>query len=265
MDSKAFRSKYGPWALVTGASSGIGQALATRLAELGLSVVLVARREATLQQHAQDLIGRFGVQCRVVATDLSSDASADEIASATRDLDVGLLVAAAGFGTSGQFVDNDIAEELAMIRVNCAAVAELTHAFARRFVSRGRGGIVLLSSIAAFQGVPRAANYAATKAYVQSLAEGLHDELEPLGVDVLACAPGPVSTGFGDRAGMAMSVAQEPEEIARKTLGALGRRVTVRPGFLSKALEGGLALMPRRWRVNIVGLIMAEMTDDDPD
>jgi len=178
----------------------------------------------------------------------------------TRDLDVGLLIAAAGFGVSGPFVENEIDVELNMIDVNCRALAQTTHAFARRFVARKRGGILLMSSLVAFQGVPRAANYAATKAYVQSLAEGLHDELAPLGIEVLASAPGPVKSGFGRRAGMRIASGQTPDEVALGSLKALGRRTTVRPGFLAKALEAALKPLPRGARVKMMAKVMAGMT-----
>ena len=103
------------------------------------------------------------------------------------------------------FIDSDLEVELNMIDLNCRSLAQMTHTFGGRFAKRGRGGIVLMSSLVAFQGVPRAANYAATKAYVQSLAEGIRAELKPLGVSVLASAPGPVKSGFGARAGMAIT------------------------------------------------------------
>jgi hypothetical protein len=167
----------------------------------------------------------------------------EALVSGTADVDVGLLVAAAGFGTSGPFLESDLSRELEMVQVNCAAVAAICHHFGRQFADRRRGGLVLMSSLLAFQGVPRAANYAATKAYVQSLAEGLHLELAPLGVDVVACAPGPVKSGFEGRADMQMGMGLPPSAVGRATLAALGRRTTVRPGWLSKALE--LALLPR--------------------
>ena len=185
---------------------------------------------------------------------------AGELEARTRDLDVGLLVAAAGFGTSGPFVDCPLDSELAMIDLNCRAVAASSHLFARRFVARGRGGLVLLSSLVAFQGVPRAANYAATKAFVQSLAEGLRLELLPRGVDVVASAPGPVHSGFAARASMKMGFAQTPREVARSTLHALGRRGTVRPGWLAKLLEASLKPLPRFWRVRMMGVVMGGMT-----
>lgn len=253
-------SRYGPWAVVTGASDGIGREIARHLADARLSLLVVARRRAVLDALARELTERGAPEVRVLAADLGTDEGIAELNTASAALDVGLLVAAAGFGTSGPFVDAPLAEELAMIDVNCRAVTALAHAFARRFVARGKGGLVLMSSLLAFQGVPRAANYAATKAYVQTLAEGLARELGPRGVDVLASAPGPVHSGFAARASMTMSLALTPEAVAQQTLGALGRRGTVRPGWLSWLLEASLALLPRWGRVRVLGRVMAGMT-----
>lgn len=252
--------RYGPWAVVTGASDGIGRAIATELAAEGFGLVLVARRKTILSKFAEDLAARYGTKTRVIQADLGSDEGTAAVEAETGDLDVGLLVAAAGFGTSGPFVDGDLDSELDMISVNCQAIAALTHGFARRLVKRGRGGIILMSSLVAFQGVPRATNYSATKAYVQSFAEGLAVELSPYGVDIVASAPGPVRSGFDKRAGMTLSMAQTPEEVAKGTLRALGRRVTVRPGFLAWALETSLALLPRRGRTWMMTRVMAGMT-----
>ena len=252
--------RYGPWAVVTGASDGIGRAIATELAAEGFGLVLVARRKAILSEFAEDLAARYGTKTRVIQADLGSDEGTAAVEAETADLEVGLLVAAAGFGTSGPFIDGDLDSELDMISVNCQATAALTHGFAKRLVKRGHGGIILMSSLVAFQGVPRATNYSATKAYVQSFAEGLAVELSPHGVDVVASAPGPVSSGFDKRAGMTLSMAQTPEEVAKGTLRALGRRVTVRPGFLAWALETSLALLPRRGRTWMMTRVMAGMT-----
>ena len=252
--------RYGPWAVVTGASDGIGRAIATELAAEGFSLALVARRKGILIEFAEELAAQYGTESRVIDADLGSNTGIRSVEVETKDLDVGLLVAAAGFGTSGPFVEGDLDTELDMIAVNCDAIAALAHVFARRLVERGRGGIVMMSSLVAFQGVPRAANYSATKAYVQSFAEGLAVELGPYGVDVVASAPGPVRSGFDKRAGMTLSMAQTPEEVAKGTLGALGRRVTVRPGFLAWALETSLALLPRRGRTWMMTRVMAGMT-----
>ncbi len=254
------RERYGRWAIVTGASDGIGRALAVQLAEAGFDLVLAARRGDELARLAAELTSRHRVMTEVVAVDLAHAAGVDELLKRTGDLDVGLLVAAAGFGSSGQFIDTALADELVMIDVNCRAVTALSHELARRFVARGRGGIVLMSSLVAFQGVPRAATYAATKAYVQSLAEALRVELKPHGVEVIASAPGPVHSGFASRAAMTMGRAARPATVAMATLAALGRRGTVRPGLLSKLLEASLALLPRWARVRMMGVVMSGMT-----
>jgi len=252
--------EYGTWAVVTGASEGIGRAIAVRLAEAGLNLVLVARREARLAQLAAELEDRFGIQSRVLPADLARSAEVGAVLEATEGLDVGLLVAAAGFGTSGAFVDNDLEAELSMVDVNVRAVTQMSHAFGQRFAARGRGGLVLMSSLLAFCGVPRAANYAATKAYVQALAEGLRLELGPLGVDVIASAPGPVRSGFADRADMHMGMAADPDTVARGTLAALGRWTTIRPGFLSRFLEASLSTAPRFVRTRILAQVMRGFT-----
>ncbi len=254
------REKYGPWAVVTGASDGIGRAFAVRLAEAGVHLVLAARRQEVLEALAAELMQKHGVQTQVVPVDLASQAGVHALTEATRSLDVGLLVASAGFGTSGPFLDGELEAELGMIDVNCRALASLSHVFGNRFIQRKRGGLVLMSSLVAFQGVPRAANYAATKAYVQSFAEGLRHELAPHGVDVLASAPGPVNSGFAARASMTMGLAQTPAEVATSTLWALGRTGTVRPGWLAKFLEFSLAFLPRWGRVRMMGVVMSGMT-----
>jgi len=253
-------TKYGPWAVVTGASSGIGREIASMLAEAGLNLVLVARRRGVLERMAGDLGPRHGIEARVVTADMALEAGIGTVEAAARDLDVGMLVAAAGFGTSGPFLESSLETELEMLDVNCRAPLRMSLHFGRRFAGRGRGGIVLMSSLVGFQGTPNAAHYAATKAYVQTLAEALHTELAPLGVDVLASAPGPTNSGFASRAGMRMGAALEPADVARGTLEALGRTATVLPGPLTKLLTYSLAPLPRRARVGIMGRVMGNMT-----
>ena len=255
------RTRYGPWAVVTGASSGIGRETALVLAEAGLNLVLVARSRDALEKMATDLASRHGIEARAVPADLALGTGTEEAEAATRDLDVGLLVAAAGFGTSGPFLDSSLGKEMEMLDVNCRAPLRMSLHFGRRFAARGRGGIVLMGSIVGFQGTPNAANYAATKAYVQTLAEALHAELAPLGVDVLASAPGPTNSGFAARAGMRMGAALGSADVARKTLDALGRRSTALPGALSKVLAYSLAPLPRWARVRIMGRVMGGMID----
>ena len=253
-------SRYGPWALVTGASEGIGQSFAQALAQRGINLVLVARRQTALDELAAALARQHGVRCKVIAADLSTEAGVNAVLQGSADIDVGLLVCSAGFGTAGPFLKSDIRDELNMLAVNCGAVTSLSWASGQRLAARGRGGLILLSSIVAFQGVARSAHYAATKAYVQALAEGLGREWRALGVDVLAVAPGPVSTGFAKRSNLVMGKAEHPDVVAEQSLRALGRRATVRPGFLAKLLGYALAVTPRWGRVRIMGAVMGGMT-----
>lgn len=255
-----YQQRYGPWAVVTGASSGIGREMAVLLAAAGMSLVLVARREGLLAQLATVLNRQYGVEVRAIAADLGTAAGLARVEAGTAALDVGLWVAAAGFGTSGGFLRADLAEEAEMLRLNCEAVLQQAHMFGLRFAKRGRGGMVLMGSVVGEQGTPFAAHYAATKSYVQVLGEGLHRELKPQGIDVLVSTPGPVHTEFAARAGMRMAVALLPGDVATATLAALGRRGLVAPGPLSWMLRLGLGLLPRSWRVRVMGFVMRRMS-----
>jgi uncharacterized protein len=173
----------------------------------------------------------------------------DTLLAATDHLDVALLVAAAGYGTAGPFLDQQLATELDMIDVNVRAVTAITHAFGERFVARGRGGIVLFGSLVGFQGAPGSATYAATKAFVQSLGKAMHRELAPQGVDVLTAAPGPAHSGFATRATMNMPSAANAADVAHATLRALGRgKTTVKPGGREAPRLRARRATPRRTR-----------------
>lgn len=251
--------KYGPLALVTGASDGIGREFARELARRGYGLVLVARRLDRLEALAEELASAHGVAVDVLPFDLSQPDQVQELIRASAHYDIGLLVAAAGFGTSGHFTQIPVETELDMIDVNCRAVVQISHAMAKRFVRRRSGGMVLMSSLLAFQGVAQSANYAATKAFIQTFAEGLRAELRPQGVDVIACAPGPIASGFATRANLVMGMSQPASVVAAATLNALGRRGTIRPGFLAKALEASFTGMPRWGLTLILSKVMAGM------
>ena len=258
-EKKRLQSKYGNWAIITGASSGIGKAVAKKLAEAGLHLIINARNESRLIELKKEL-SAYEVSVRIVAADLSETSGVDQLIQSTTSLDVGLLVASAGFGTSGSILNTSIHAEVNMLRVNCESVLLLTHHFSQYFARKKKGGIILLSSMVAFQGVPFAANYAATKAYVQSLAEALAIELKPNNVDVLAAAPGPVNSGFGQRADMQMNMSLEPSQVAVPILKALGRKTTVLPGWLTKLLVYSLRTVPRWGKVRIMKMVMGGMT-----
>ncbi|MCB0521377.1 MAG: SDR family NAD(P)-dependent oxidoreductase [Lewinellaceae bacterium] len=254
------KNHYGPWALVTGASSGIGRELAVQLAAAGLNLVLSARRQDELEHLASDVEKKHGIQTKVVAGDLSVPNTVQRLISETRGLDVGLLVPCAGFGTSGLFEKSNLEAEVNMLRLNCEAVLRLVHHFVPIFQKRKRSGIILMSSIVAFQGVPRSAHYAATKAWVQSLAEGLADELRAHRIDVLSAIPGPVESGFSERANMKMSLSNSPADVGVPILRALGRGSSVVPGGVGKLLVYSLRTVPRWAKVRIMKMVMGGMT-----
>ncbi|WCL49615.1 SDR family NAD(P)-dependent oxidoreductase [Leptospira sp. GIMC2001] len=253
-------NKYGTWAVITGASDGIGKAFAEELASHGFNLVLVARRKEILEDLSKVLISKYGIKTLVLSKDLGDLQSSYELLNETADLDVGLYVGSAGFGTTGNLITNDIRSELDMLNVNCNSLLITTHGYAKSFADKKKGGIILLSSLLAFQGVPLTANYAATKAYVQTLAEGIRKELKPYGVDVIASAPGPVKTGFASRAKMTMTMYDNPHDVAKNSLKALGKKTTVRPGFISRLLALLMSTVPRSGRTFILSQVMKDMT-----
>lgn len=234
---------YGSWALVTGASAGIGMAFARRLAAEGLNVVLVARRGDRLEVLAREIRGRHGVETRVVPQDLAESGAADSIAARVRDLEIGVLVNNAGFSAVGRFdrVPRDRIVE--MIQVNCLAVATLAHAFLPAMRQRGRGAIIILASVAGYQPLGLAAIYGATKAFDLMLGEALWVENRASGVDVLAVSPGPVETEFQAVAGETPHPGATPESVVGEALAALGRK--------SSVVTGGAFNKMRTWSVRL--------------
>lgn len=237
-------------AMVTGASSGIGLAMAELLAERGTDLVLVARDTQRLQRLADEL--GPAVEVEVLVADLGDRAElatvADRLASTSAPID--LLINNAGFGFSGDFIDLDPEAETAVVDVNIVALHRLAHAAGTAMTARGRGGILNVSSIAGYGPAPRAATYAATKAFVTSFSEALHAELGPQGVTVSCLCPGLTRTEFQARAGSNTDstpdfVWQSAAEVARAGLDGIdrGRRVVV-PGAHNKILSAGIRLAP---------------------
>jgi short-subunit dehydrogenase len=259
-DKNRLRNKYGQWAIITGASSGIGLELATQLVKAGFNLVINSRHLDKLQEVEKHLKSIADIDIKIVASDVSETEGLDGIIESAQGLNVGLLVVSAGYGTSGNFINSSLHSEIDMLKVNCEALLSLTHYYSRQFVQQKRGGIILMSSMVAFQGTPYSANYAATKAYVQTLAEGLAVELKPYGVDVLAAAPGPVESGFSQRANMKMSMSLTPSQVGVPILMALGRKTTVLPGLLTKILVYSLRTVPRWGKIKIMEKVMGGMT-----
>jgi uncharacterized protein len=209
-------------ALVTGASSGIGEQFARQLAERGYELILVARRADRLEQ----LAGELAVTTHVVANDLSADAAKLPGKVEALGIDVDLLVNNAGFGLRGRFAQLPADRQAEMVRVNCEAVVTLTRAFVPGMIERGRGGVITVASTAGMQPLPYEATYGATKAFALNLTEALHMELRGTGVKALAVNPGPVPTewqevaGYEEVGGEMMPGAIEAEQVVAESLRA---------------------------------------------
>src|SRR3954451_4064618 len=236
----------GAGALVTGASSGIGQAMARRLAERGYRVGLVARSEGKLRELADELGGGAELLAGHPADAGARDRLADEIEH--RGLAVEVLVNNAGFGVYSDFAESDRERELTQARLNVEAVVDLTHRFLPAMIERGRGAIINTASTAAFQPIPGNAGYAAAKAYVLALSEALYEETRKRGVTVTALCPGPVHSGFQEASGaqefaktLPKPMWREPDAVAKAALKGAdkGKRLVV-PGAPNR-ISGTLA------------------------
>jgi hypothetical protein len=222
-----FRARYGPWALIAGASEGLGAEFGRQLAQKGLNLVLVARRADALGEVARALAKDHGVEVRDIPFDLASPALGTALREKTADLEVGLLVYNAAFGLIGPFLEQRIEDKLRVIDINCRGPLVLAHEFGGAMVERGRGGILLMSSLAGFQGSPGLATYAASKAYDTVLGEGLWGEFRHHGVDVLSFCAGATRTPNFERSqprvsSNPMAQVMEVEPVVSEALSSLG-------------------------------------------
>jgi len=196
------QTTFGPWAVVTGASSGIGEAFARALAADGVHLVLAARRTERLAALGAELTRAHGIEHRALTVDLAHPDGPATVVEATVDIDVGLLVSNAGAGHPGRFVEQDLDDLHRRMRLNAIAHLDLAHAFSRRLVARGRGGIVLVSALGASAGIPNMGHEAGSKAYVDALGTAMHHELAGSGIRVLVMRPGNVDTAVIDSFGL---------------------------------------------------------------
>lgn len=263
-----FLTRYGPWAVVCGASEGTGASFSRQIAAHGVDVVLVARRPEPLAALADQIHEQLGVETRTVSLDLSRSDADRELVTVTADLDVGLLVYNAGADPYGeQFLDVAVDDWAAMVQRNCVVPLRLCHHYARSMVDRGRGGILLVTSAAAWAGGDRLATYSASKAFDLVFGEALWAELSPRGVDVLSFVLGATDTPafrelvatHGATLGGALA---DADDVARDGL----EHLTDGPTWTAAALGGGdvslVGAMPRRDAVRLMSAGMSEIVGE---
>jgi short-subunit dehydrogenase len=260
-----FLQKYGKWAIVAGASQGLGAAYAEELARRGLNLILIARRAELLQSLAKELSTKYSVKVKPLVLDLSFPDAAEQIIYQTMDLDVGLLVYNAAFSAVGPFLDQPMENHVREIHTNVHSPLKLVYLLGQRLLQRGCGGIVLMSSLSAFQGSAYISAYAATKAFNIVLAESLWEEWRSQGVDMLVCVSGAIKTpnyvssqpvktgGLGD-------MTLTPEQVAHEALDALGQQPFVIPGRMNRLASFVMRhLLPRKVAIQFMGRTLRSM------
>ena len=260
-----FLQRYGNWVIVAGASEGIGAEYAEELAARGLNLILIARREELLQSLANRLAQKYKVRTKPLVLDLSNPDAAEQIIHRTMDFDVGLLVYNAAFSAVGPLLEHTMDEHMREIHTNIHTPYKLVYLLGQHLLERGRGGIVLMSSLSAFQGSAYISTYAATKAFNIVLAESLWEEWRSRGVDVLVCISGAVKTpnyiasqptktnGLGD-------MTMIPKQVVSEALEALGKQPYVIPGRMNRIASFVMRyLLPRKMAIKFMGRTLRGM------
>ena len=259
MKTQIEKKQFGPWALVTGASSGIGKEFARQIAASGINVVLVARRDVLLAELGRAISQEFDVQYRALAMDLSQEGFIAGLADATHDIDIGLVVSNAGTGNSGEFLKLDRQLLQKTLRVNTMAHLDIAHHFGAKLAERRRGGIILVGAMGAENGVPYMANDGGAKAYVHSLGEALQYEFKPLGVYVTVLAAGFTNTAVLEKFGldpktMPMKPMSVEQCVSEGLSGLLKNRSRIVPGRLNRIMNALVpASLARKIEADILG------------
>lgn len=249
----SFASKYGPWGMVAGASEGLGAAFAAALGSRGLNLLLLARRADHLARVAEGVRKCTQVEVRTEPFDLARPDLPSALEALTAKLDIGLAVYNAAYAPIGDLATRPLDDLTRVVDVNIRGPLIFARTLAPKMIARGRGGIVLMSSLAGYQGAPRIATYGASKAFNIVLGEGLWAELKPKGVDVVVSSAGAIRTpGYAKAATKEAPGTLDAAEVANRTLDALGRGPTVVPGTVNRIARFALGrLLPRRTAIDI--------------
>lgn len=257
-------TKYGKWALVTGASSGLGTEFAYQLAKKGLDIILVARRKERLEEVAESIDNNYGRETQIIVQDLSLQDSVEKVKGAVGEREVGILINNAGFGLVGQFHTFENSRVSEMVKLNCVAPAELAHAFLPQMIERGKGAIIFVASTAAYQATPYFSVYGATKVFNLFLGESLWEEYRKEGIDILTLSPGYTETEFHKVAGSKHSYragAAQSHEVVATALINLDKVPSVIHGNWNRFLAFSQKFFPKKFVLSTTGKMMKKMRD----
>jgi short-subunit dehydrogenase len=268
MSNDAFRSKYGPWAIVAGAAVGLGAEYSRQIAARGLNLVMIDRDPRALAATADAIRGEHGVGVKTLEIDLARPDVGERVAAGAAGLEVGLLVYNAAIGTVAPFLETTPALEDAVIDVNCRGPLRLVHAFVPAMVARGRGGVILMSSMSGNFGSAQLAVYAATKAFTLVFGDAIWAELRPHGVDVLTVQPGSTRTpgwlsSQPSEPGGEIMPAMDPADVVREALATIGVEHRLIPGDANRQGAELLAQLPRRQAVEMMSELTAKLVRND--
>ena len=259
MNTCTFAKRYGPWALITGATTEISTEFAIQLAELGINLVLIARGRDCSDELAHQLACAHGIQVMNIKADLSQPDFMSMLEPATRNIDIGLLINNAGFAMTGSFLAQDLEPEVAQLHLDCRAPLILTHVYGNRLAQRGKGGIIFVSSMGDRIARPCETNYAANRVYERFLAEALRFELAAVGIDVLALCPGEADTEFQVVSGNQIVGALPVRPLVELALGQLDRRELAMLGGHRRMLAGLLKCAPRRLQAMVADMVTGRL------
>jgi short-subunit dehydrogenase len=268
--SSDYVNDFGPWALIAGASEGLGEAFAREIASKGINVALIARRQALMEKICDSISNEFQVETRSIKLDLATSDMLEKVQEATKDLKIGLVIYNAALSPIGLFYNFDLSTHAKVIDVNVKGPMLFAHHFGQQMMKRGKGGIVLLSSLAGLQGDPYHAHYSATRGYTMNLAEALWYEMKKYNVKVMACIAGATRTpnyisSKPKRAGLINPKPMDPAKVAKGTLRSLKKNKPFHiPGFNNRFNSFILRkLLRRKQAIKFMGNIASKMYGED--
>lgn len=243
-------TKYGNWALITGASSGIGKCFAQTLAQLGFNLILVARNKEKLDHLTSELSDKYDIQSRTIAAELSEEKSVGFVISQTREIEVNLFINNAGYALTGEFLTSRVEEQTALMKINSLIPMQLSHHFGQQMIARGKGGIINIASVSGMMPLPFWTTYSASKAFLKSFSEALWYELTPYGVDVLAVCPGATKTNFHVTADI-QSSGLLPQQVVNGVLKTLGKKPSLIVGASNQFIAIMMSLLPLKLKIKL--------------